>query len=118
VYPPYIDWATYKRIQVMIRDNHSEYDRKKTWAVPRPAKALLYGLVHCGECRHKIGVQYEGGTQYLCNSLRHQRQVPVCQYISGDPIDDYGIRLFFEALQPAELDLHDRLMSSLSEEQA
>ncbi len=35
VYPPYIDWATYEKIQAMIRDNHSEYDRNKTRGVPR-----------------------------------------------------------------------------------
>ena len=117
VYPPYIDWATYERIQVMIRDNRSEYDRNKTRGVPRPGKALLHGIVHCGECGHKMVVQYKGGTQYLCNSLRQQRQVPVCQRIPGDQIDDYVVRLFFEALEPAELEVYDRVMTSLSEEQ-
>src|SRR6516162_5670551 len=117
VYPPYIDWATYERIQFMIRDNHSEYDRNKTRGVPRPGKALLHGLVHCGECGHKMVVQYKGGTQYLCNSLRQQTQVSVCQRIPGDPIDDHVVRLFFEALQPAELNVYDQVVSSLSEEQ-
>ena len=79
VYPPYIDWATFEKIQAMIRDNHSEYDRNKTRGVPRPGKALLHGLVYCGECGHKMVVQYKGGTQYLCNSLRQQTQGPVCQ---------------------------------------
>jgi DNA invertase Pin-like site-specific DNA recombinase len=116
VYPPYIDWATYEKIQAMIRDNHSEYDRNKTRGVPRPGKALLHGLVHCGECGHKMVVQYKGGTQYLCNSLRQQTQVPVCQRIPGDPIDDHVVRLFFEALAPAELDIFDRVMASASEE--
>jgi DNA invertase Pin-like site-specific DNA recombinase len=116
VYPPYIDWATFEKIQGMIRDNHSEYDRNKTRGVPRPGKALLHGLVHCGECGHKMVVQYKGGTQYLCNALRQQSQVPVCQRISGDAIDDHVVRLFFEALAPAELDVHDRVMATLSEE--
>ncbi len=116
VYPPYIDWATYEKIQVMIGDNHSEYDRNKTRGVPRPGKALLHGLVHCGECGHKLVVQYKGGTQYLCNSLRQQSQVPVCQRIPGDPIDDHVVGLFFEALAPAELDIFDRVMASVSEE--
>ena len=116
VYPPYIDWATFEKIQAMIRDNHSEYDRNKTRGVPRPGKALLHGLVHCGECGHKMVVQYKGGTQYLCNSLRQQTQVPVCQRLPGDPIDDHVVRLFFEALAPAELDVYDRVMASLSEE--
>jgi hypothetical protein len=114
--PPYIDWATYEKIQVMIRDNHSEYDRNKTRGVPRPGKALLHGLVHCGECGHKMVVQYKGGTQYLCNSLRQQTQVPVCQRIPGDPIDDHVVHLFFAAMAPAELDVYDRVMASLSED--
>ncbi|GAC1382193.1 MAG: recombinase family protein [Acidimicrobiales bacterium] len=116
VYPPYIGWATFEKIQGMIRDNHSEYDRNKTRGIPRPGKALLHGLVHCGECGHKMVVQYKGGTQYLCNALRQQAQVPVCQRIRGDAIDDHVVRLFFEALAPAELDVHYRVMASLSEE--
>ncbi|HMB04525.1 MAG TPA: recombinase family protein [Isosphaeraceae bacterium] len=116
VYPPYIDWATFEKIQAMIRDNHSEYDRNKTRGVPRPGKALLHGLVYCGECGHKMVVQYKGGTQYLCNSLRQQTQGPVCQRLRADPVDDHVVRLFFEALAPAELDVYDRVMASLSEE--
>src|SRR3954464_13861640 len=116
VYPPYIDWATFEKIQAMIRDNHSEYDRNKPRGVPRPGKALLHGLAHCGECGHKMVVQYKGGTQYLCNALRQQSQAPVCQRIPGDAIDDHVVRLFFEALAPAELDVHDRVVASLCEE--
>src|SRR3954471_16466056 len=116
VYPPYIDWATFEKIQGMIRDNYSEYDRNKSRGVPRPGKALLHGLVHCGECGHKMVVQYKGGTQYLCNSLRQQSQVPVCQRVPGDPIDDHVVGLFFEALAPAELDVFGRVMASVSEE--
>src|SRR3954469_16866963 len=116
VYPPYIDWATFEKIQAMIRDNHSEYDRNKTRGIPRPGKALLHGLVYCGECGHKMVVQYKGGTQYLCNSLRQQTQGPVCQRLRADSIDDHVVRLFFEALAPAELDVYDRVMASLSED--
>jgi DNA invertase Pin-like site-specific DNA recombinase len=117
VYPPYIDWATYEKIVAMIRDNHSEYDRNKTRGVPRPGKALLHGLVHCGECGHKMVVQYKGGTQYLCNSLRQQFRAPVCQRIPGDSVDDHVVGLFFEALAPSELDVYDRVMATLSKEQ-
>jgi DNA invertase Pin-like site-specific DNA recombinase len=117
VYPPYIDWATYEKIVAMIRDNHSEYDRNKTRGVPRPGKALLHGLVHCGECGHKMVVQYKGGTQYLCNSLRQQYHTPVCQRIRGDSVDDHVVGLFFAAMAPSELDVYDRVMATLSEEQ-
>ena len=36
--------------------------------------------------------------------------------IPGDPIDDHVVRLFFEALAPAELDVFDRVMASATEE--
>jgi DNA invertase Pin-like site-specific DNA recombinase/predicted DNA-binding protein YlxM (UPF0122 family) len=106
-YPAYIDWATFEAIQAMLRDNCSEYDRNKTRGVPRPGKALLHGIVHCGECGHQMVVQYKPKTLYICNFLRQQYQVPVCQHLPADPIDDFVVRSFFAALSPAELDLYD-----------
>src|SRR6266581_3846032 len=54
IYPAYISWETYLQIQAMLKDNHAEYDRNKTRGIPRPGKALLHGLVYCGECGHKM----------------------------------------------------------------
>src|SRR6266567_4363961 len=87
VYPAYVPWETYEQIQAMLRDNYAEYDRNKARGVPRPGAALLHGIVYCGECGHKLVVQYKGGTRYLCNYLRQQYHVPVCQDIPGDAID-------------------------------
>ena len=61
-YPAYISWETFERIQHMLRDNHAEYDRNKTRGVPRDGQALLHGILYCGECGHKLCVQYKGGT--------------------------------------------------------
>ena len=46
----------------MLRDNYTEYARSKTHGVPREGKALLHGITYCGECGHKMCVQYKGGT--------------------------------------------------------
>ena len=54
-----------KKIQAMLQDNYSEYDRNRSRGVPRSGKALLHGIVYCGQCGHKLVVQYKGGTQYL-----------------------------------------------------
>jgi DNA invertase Pin-like site-specific DNA recombinase len=116
-YPAYIDWATFEKIQGMIQDNYSEYDKNKTRGVPRPGKALLQGLVYCGECGHKMCVQYKGGTRYICNSLRQKYQVPVCQCLPGDPVDDYVVHAFFEALAPVELDVYAQALSAGDREQ-
>ena len=104
-YPEYIPWDVFDRIQTMLRDNYTEYARNKTRGVPRQGKALLHGIVYCGECGHKMCVQYKGGTQYLCNHLKQQTGAPVCQRIGGDAIDDTVVRWFFEALGVAEIDV-------------
>ncbi len=104
-YPAYISWDEHERIRAMLRDNHSEYDRNKTRGVPREGKALLHGIVYCGECGHKLCVQYKQGTRYVCNYLRQQTGEPVCQYLHADTIDDHVVRCFFEVLSVAEIDL-------------
>ena len=111
-YPAYICWETYERIRAMLADNYAEYDRNKTRGVPRPGKALLHGLVYCGDCGHKMVVQYKGGTHYLCNYLRQQYGVPVCQYIPADPIDDAVVQAFLTALSPLELDAYSRVIQA------
>jgi DNA invertase Pin-like site-specific DNA recombinase len=105
-YPQYIDRKTFDKIQAMLQDNYAEYDRNKTRGVPRPGKALLHGIVYCGECGHKMVVQYKPGTRYLCNHLRQQYGTRVCQFIPADPVDDYVVAAFFEALSPVEVDMY------------
>jgi DNA invertase Pin-like site-specific DNA recombinase len=111
-YPAYISWDTYEQIQAMLKENYAEYDRNKTRGVPRPGRALLHGLVACGACGHKMVVQYKTGTRYLCNALRQQYGVPVCQYIPADPIDDAVVQAFFAALSPVELDAYSQAMQA------
>jgi len=72
VYPAYISWEVFERIQALLLDNYAEYDRNTTRGVPRPGAALLHGMVYCGECGHKLVVQYKGGTRYLCHFLRQK----------------------------------------------
>src|SRR5919109_1245448 len=111
VYPSYISWETYTQIQAMLKDNHAEYDRNKTRGIPRPGKALLHGLVYCGECGHKMVVQYKGGTRYLCNYLRPQYRTPVCQYMAADPVDTRVVDAFFQALSPVDLDVYEQALT-------
>jgi DNA invertase Pin-like site-specific DNA recombinase len=41
IYPAYISWETFERIQAMLLDNYAEYDRNKTRGIPRPGAARL-----------------------------------------------------------------------------
>lgn len=114
-YPAYISWETFERIQAMLQDNYAEYDRNKTRGVPRPGATLLHGIVYCGECGHKMVVQYKGGPEYQCNFLHQQYQVPVCQRIRSRPIDDCVVQAFFQALSPIELDVYERALQTHAE---
>jgi DNA invertase Pin-like site-specific DNA recombinase len=114
-YPPYISWATFEQIQAMLQDNHAEYDRNKSRGVPRPGSALLHGIVYCGECGHKMVVEYKGGARYLCNYHRQQFRSPVCQNIPGDPVDAAVVKAFFKALSPLELNAYDRALTTKNE---
>lgn len=115
-YPAYVSWETYERIGTMLQENYAEYDRNKTRGTPRPGKALLHGIVYCGQCGHKLVVQYKGGTRYLCNQLRQQHQVPVCQYLPADPIDAHVVDQFFAALSAAEIDLYAEAVASVDQQ--
>lgn len=106
VYPAYISWEIFEQIQQMLAENYAAYDRNKSRGVPRDGAALLHGIVYCGECGHKMVVQYKHGTRYLCNALRQQYHVPVCQYIHADPVDAQVVEAFFQALSPVELDVY------------
>jgi DNA invertase Pin-like site-specific DNA recombinase len=111
-YPAYISWETYEQIQAQLKDNYAEYDRNKSRGIPRPGAALLHGLVYCGECGHKMVVQYKTGTRYICNYLRQQYRVPVCQYIPADTIDQHVVDAFFKALSPLELNAYSEALKA------
>jgi DNA invertase Pin-like site-specific DNA recombinase len=105
-YPAYVSWETFEKVQSMLADNYAEYERNQTRGVPRPGKALLQGLVYCGQCGHKMVIQYKGGTRYLCNYLHQQFHEPICQYLPADTIDAHVLDAFFAALAPVELDAY------------
>lgn len=109
-YPSYISWQTYEKIQIILKDNYAEYDRNKSRGCPRPGSALLHGLVYCGECGHKMVVQYKNSPRYICNALRQQWGSPVYQYIPADAVDKEVVEAFFAALSPVEIDIYARAL--------
>ena len=51
---------------------------------------------------------YPTTSRYICNYLRQQHGVPVCQCLTADPIDARVVQAFFEAVAPAELEVWER----------
>lgn len=95
----------------MLQDNYAEYKETRSRGVPREGKALLQGIAYCGECGHKLVVQYRCGTQYLCNYFKMQAKEPQCQRLPADVLDDQVVRWFFEALSAAEIDSSKRILA-------
>jgi hypothetical protein len=118
--PAYVAWETDLRIQTMLKDNYAEYDRAQNRGVPGDGKALLQGIVYCGECGHKMPVQYKGGAFYVCNFLKQTYRVKGCQLIHADRVDAAVVEAFFQALAPIELDVSARAVTAIahSDEQA
>ncbi len=114
-YPAYVDWETFERIQAMLQDNHAEYERKMTRGVPREGKALLSGLVYCGECSHKMEVRYPETPRYLCASLKRRYGGQSCQNLPASPVDVRVAEAFLETLSPVELDLYEKAMAAREE---
>lgn len=114
-FPSYVNWDDFEKIQILLKENYAEYNRNKTRGVPRPGAALLQGIVYCGECGHKMVVQYKTGNRYLCNYHRQQYREPVCQFIPSDPVDEFVIQAFFQALSPIELDAYAETLNHQDE---
>jgi hypothetical protein len=117
-YPAYVTWETFTRIQAILDDNYASYAHNQRRGGPRPGAALLQGIVYCGSCGHKMTVQYKGGNQYLCTSLRAQAHAPVCQRRPADPVDHQVVVAFFDALAPAALDLYAQALAQRRQQQA
>jgi DNA invertase Pin-like site-specific DNA recombinase len=107
-YPGYLDWESFERVQTMLRDNHAEYQRNQTRGVPRDGATVLQGIAWCGQCGHKMRVQYSGGNRYVCNSLMYSQGGSLCQHLPADLIDRSVVAAFFAAVGPAELEAWTR----------
>jgi DNA invertase Pin-like site-specific DNA recombinase len=110
VYPAYVSWDDFAKIDAMLNDNYSEYQTRQSRGIPRDGKALLQGIVYCGECGHKMNVNYKKYPRYTCNFSSRQAE-PVCQQIHADQIDPRMLQRFFEALSAADIDLCARTLA-------
>ncbi|MHA2021445.1 MAG: recombinase family protein [Candidatus Thorarchaeota archaeon] len=114
-YPAYISWETYEKVTNQLKENYASYDRNQSRGIPRRGEALLSGMVYCGECGHKMLVKYEQSPRYVCNYLRRQYGVSVCQYIPTQAVDNQVIPAFFAALSPVELDAYQHAIDAQKE---
>jgi DNA invertase Pin-like site-specific DNA recombinase len=116
-YPAYLNWEEFLAIQARLRDNASSFARRAR-AAPRAGSALLAGLVACGHCGRQMHVAYAAQPCYRCTALQKVFGRRGCLHLVGAPIDAAVVDAFFQALQPAELDLLDEVLAAQQAEHA
>lgn len=117
VYPAYISWQEYERVQRTIEQNRQKMDaRFSRKGGVRHGAAMLTGLLRCGKCGHAMTVAYKGNRfQYKCDGARSKYGRPSCQFLSGQRIDTVVTEEFFRVLEPAQIDALTKVLQKQAE---
>ncbi|WP_175054998.1 zinc ribbon domain-containing protein [Paraburkholderia sediminicola] len=65
---------------------------------------MLQGIAWCGQCGHKMAVQYKNANNYVCNYLLRSQGGSLSQHFPADLIDARVVEAFLAAIGPAELE--------------
>jgi DNA invertase Pin-like site-specific DNA recombinase len=102
-HPAYVSWEEFMQTQDRLRQN---WQRDGSRGVAREGAALLQGIVWCGHCGRKMGVQHHATREkrspaYLCQ-LGHQQEGEdtICQSMTARPVDAAVTQAFLEAVAP------------------
>jgi len=107
-HPAYISFAQFVQNQERIRGNEARgrrTDESHQGAV-REGRALLQGLVRCGQCGRQMYVNYGGASaartlQYRCGREKALPGSPECQLVGGKRIEAMVVAAFLEATEAA-----------------
>ncbi len=114
-YPSYVTWEQYEMIRKIIADNYLIYE-KNSRGISRPGACLLQGIAYCGQCGHKMVVEYNKRKSYICNFGARKYYEKTCQTILASGVEEAIVLEFFKALSPIELDACEKIFSKREEE--
>lgn len=114
-WPAYITWDHYLQNQERLKQNRSG---PKTPGTPRRGLALLPGLVVCGTCGRRMGVNYPHRTyvQYHCKHHYVEATPNVCPGLSAQELDQLVAQQVLRALEPASVELSLQAQADLQRE--
>jgi DNA invertase Pin-like site-specific DNA recombinase len=113
--PAYITWEQYQQNRLRLEQNQA---RSQSQGAVREGCALLAGLLVCGRCGRRMGVQY-GGSQrlrYCCTRGMVDYAQPLCQSLCGGVLDKLVEKLVHSVLEPAALELSLVAAAQMQEE--
>jgi DNA invertase Pin-like site-specific DNA recombinase len=119
-WPRYISWPEFLENQRVLRSN---WYRAESRGAPRKGAALLQGIVFCGHCGAKMGMQHsrtkeKRAPSYACHRAYREEGGSTCQHISSKPVDQAVAELFLQAVSPAKVDIALRALDELERDQA
>ena len=112
--PAYISWEQFTR-------NLAQLDANRVQALGpiRPGASLLSGLLVCGRCGLRRATQYSQngkGLRYVCSRAAVDHGDPLCQSLSGLPLDRQVGGWVLKALEPAALEVSLRVAQNVEAE--
>jgi DNA invertase Pin-like site-specific DNA recombinase len=111
--PAYITWDRYLANQERLLQNRYQ---PGSVGAPRAGKALLAGIMVCGNCGRRMHATYRSKSTayYVC--MRKHLELSDCRGLSSAAIDDLVTKQVFLALEPAALELSLKAIESVQQE--
>jgi len=120
-HPAYLGWEEYVKNCEGLRQNWNREERR---GVAREGSALLQGIVYCGICGRKMGVQNRAlsekrSSSYICaGSYQDGKEDKICQSMTSRPVDAAIAEAFLEAVSPMSVEVGTRVLEQLEQDLA
>jgi DNA invertase Pin-like site-specific DNA recombinase len=119
-HPAYLSWEEYVKNCERMYQNWNRGQGKS--GVAREGNALLQGIVYCGICGRKMGVQHRAASEkrssaYLCQS-GYEDGDKLCQSMTSRPVDAAVVEAFLESVSPLSLEIGLRVLEQLENDLA
>jgi DNA invertase Pin-like site-specific DNA recombinase len=112
--PSYITWDQFEKNKCQLESNTIQGA-----GAPRNGPSLLSGLLICGRCGMRMSTQYSNngnGLRYQCCRLMVDYGEPLCQSLSGKPLDELTTTIVLQSLEPAALEISLKVAEDLEAE--
>jgi DNA invertase Pin-like site-specific DNA recombinase len=119
-HPAYLSWEEYVKNGERMYQNWNR--GRQTRGVVREGSALLQGMVYCGLCGRKMGVQNRAVSEkrsptYLCQS-GYEDGDTICQSMTSRPVDAAVVEAFLQSVSPLSLEVGLRVLEQLENDLA
>ena len=119
-HPGYIGWDEFVRNQELLEKNRTNGEETLTSEATREGRALLQGLLLCGNCGRRLGVRYTGNgglyPVYQCNWLRRDgRSTSACMSLRCDLLDEAVCERVLQVIEPAQVQIAWQALEQLEQ---